>query len=93
MIDYQPTLDRVLARAGDTLSGREPVILRPDGSRHRYTYADPTERVCQPTHAPDDLGGPVAAGRVMERRQVGRRMGGATGAPAWRFPPEPLSTK
>jgi fatty-acyl-CoA synthase len=56
MMDYQLTLDRILDRATDLFPDREIVSVRPDGSRHRYTYADLGDRVNQLANALDDLG-------------------------------------
>ena len=47
MMDVQLTLQEVLERAVDLYPDREIVTAMPDGSRHRYTYADAYERICQ----------------------------------------------
>ena len=56
MMDVQLTLQEVLDRAVDLYPDREVVTKRPDGSVHRYTYADAYERICQLAHALDELG-------------------------------------
>ena len=56
MMDVQLTLQEVLDRAVDLYPDREIVTAQPDGSRHRYTYADAYERISQLAHALDDLG-------------------------------------
>ncbi|MFC6835931.1 long-chain fatty acid--CoA ligase [Halomarina ordinaria] len=55
-MDVQLTLTGILDRAVDLFSDREIVTKRPDGSVHRYTYADAYARTCQLAHALDDLG-------------------------------------
>lgn len=56
MMDVQLTLDNLLDRAVDLFANRELVTKRPDGSKHRYTYADANERIRQLANALDDLG-------------------------------------
>ncbi|WP_440770479.1 long-chain fatty acid--CoA ligase [Natronorubrum sp. DTA28] len=56
MMGVQLTLDRLLERAVDLFPDRELVTKLPDGSTHRYTYADAYERICQLAHALDELG-------------------------------------
>jgi fatty-acyl-CoA synthase len=56
MMDVQLTLQEVIDRAVDLYPDREIVTKRPDGSIHRYTYADAYERICQLAHALDELG-------------------------------------
>ncbi|PCR92786.1 long-chain fatty acid--CoA ligase [Natrinema ejinorense] len=50
------TLDKLLERAVDLFPDRELVTKLPDGSTHRYTYADAGERINQLAGALDDLG-------------------------------------
>ncbi|WP_175480153.1 long-chain fatty acid--CoA ligase [Natrinema salaciae] len=52
----QLTLDKLLDRAIDLFPDRELVTKLPDGSTHRYTYADAGERINRLAHALDDLG-------------------------------------
>ncbi|WP_254762791.1 long-chain fatty acid--CoA ligase [Natrinema marinum] len=52
----QLTLDKMLERAVDLFPDRELVTKLPDGSTHRYTYADAYERINQLAGALDDLG-------------------------------------
>ena len=56
MMDVQLTLREVIDRAVDLYPDREIVTAQPDGSRHRYTYADAYERICQLAGALDELG-------------------------------------
>ena len=56
MMDVQLTLNELLARAVDLFPDREIVTKRPDGTLHRYTYADAYRRMCQLAHALDELG-------------------------------------
>jgi fatty-acyl-CoA synthase len=56
MMDVQLTLNRVLDRATTLYPDREVVTARPDGSRHRYTYADAADRIAKLAGALDDLG-------------------------------------
>ena len=56
MMDYQLTLEKVLDRATSLFPEREIVSVRPDGSKHRYTYDDLGDRVAQLANALDDLG-------------------------------------
>ena len=56
MMDVQLTLQEVIGRAVDLYPDREIVTKQPDGSIHRYTYADAYERMCQLAHAMDELG-------------------------------------
>ncbi len=56
MMDVQLTLDKILGRAVDLFPDREIVTARPDGSRHRYTYAEAADRIAQLAHALDELG-------------------------------------
>jgi len=56
MMDVELTLDTLLDRAVDLFPERELVTKLPDGSTHRYTYADAYERICQLAGALDDLG-------------------------------------
>ncbi|WP_394340701.1 long-chain fatty acid--CoA ligase [Natrarchaeobaculum aegyptiacum] len=51
----QLTLDKLLERAVDLFPERELVTKLPDGSVHRYTYADAYGRICQLAHALDGL--------------------------------------
>ncbi len=55
-MSVQLTLDKLLERAVDLFPDRELVTKLPDGSTHRYTYADAYERICQLAHALDELG-------------------------------------
>jgi len=55
-MDVQLTLQEVIGRAVDLYPDREIVTKQPDGSIHRYTYADAYERMCQLAHAMDELG-------------------------------------
>ncbi|WP_222920397.1 long-chain fatty acid--CoA ligase [Natrinema sp. SYSU A 869] len=50
------TLDKILERAVDLFPDRELVTKLPDGSTHRYTYADAYGRINQLAGALDDLG-------------------------------------
>ncbi|MFC6719276.1 long-chain fatty acid--CoA ligase [Natrialbaceae archaeon GCM10025810] len=52
----QLTLDKLLERAVDLFPDRELVTKLPEGSIHRYTYADAYERICRLAHALDELG-------------------------------------
>jgi len=56
MMDEQLTLEKMLDRAVSLFPDREIVTMRPDGSKHRYTYADAGDRIAQLAHALDDLG-------------------------------------
>jgi fatty-acyl-CoA synthase len=56
MMGAQLTLDTILDRAVDLFPDRELVTKLPDGSVHRYTYADAYDRICQLAGALDDLG-------------------------------------
>ena len=56
MMDVQLTLDTVLARGTRLFPDREIVTKRPDGTKHRYTYADLDRRVRQLANALDELG-------------------------------------
>lgn len=56
MMDSQLTIDKLLQRAENLFPDREIVTKQPDGSVHRYTYADAVERINQLAHALDDLG-------------------------------------
>nr|WP_254822045.1 long-chain fatty acid--CoA ligase [Haloglomus halophilum] len=56
MMDYQLTLEKILDRATSLYPDREIVSVRPDGSKHRYTYAEMGDRVSQLANALDDLG-------------------------------------
>jgi len=56
MMDVQLTLDGMLDRAVNLFPDREIATKRPDGSMHRYTYADAADRIAQLAHALDDLG-------------------------------------
>lgn len=56
MMDAQLTIDKMLDRAVQLFPDREIVTKTPDGSMHRYTYADAGERIAQLAHALDDLG-------------------------------------
>ena len=56
MMDYQLTVDRLLDRGADLFPDREIVSVRPDGSKHRYTYADLEDRVKQLANGLDELG-------------------------------------
>jgi fatty-acyl-CoA synthase len=57
------TLDKLIGRAVDLFGDRELVTKRPDGSVHRYTYADAYGRICRLANALDALG-VSADGRV-----------------------------
>jgi len=56
MQDAPLTLQKLLNRATTLFPDREIVTARPDGSRHRYTYADAADRIAQLAHALDDAG-------------------------------------
>ena len=56
MMDVQLTIDKLIGRAEELFPDREIVTLQPDGSKHRYTYADAADRVAQLGHALDELG-------------------------------------
>jgi fatty-acyl-CoA synthase len=56
MMDYQLTLEKILDRATGLYPDREIVSVRPDGSKHRYTYSEMGDRVAQLANALDDLG-------------------------------------
>jgi len=56
MMDVQLTIDQIIDRANQLFPDREIVTKTPDGSKHRYTYADAYERICQLAHALDELG-------------------------------------
>ena len=56
MMDVQLTLQEIIGRAVDLYPDREIVTKQPDGSLHRYTYADAYERICQLAGALDELG-------------------------------------
>jgi fatty-acyl-CoA synthase len=56
MMDVQLTLDTILDRAVDLFPDRELVTKLPDGSVHRYTYADAHDRICQLAGALDEFG-------------------------------------
>jgi fatty-acyl-CoA synthase len=56
MMDVQLTIDKIIDRANRLFPDREIVTKTPDGSLHRYTYADAYERICQLAHALDELG-------------------------------------
>ena len=53
MMDVDLTLDRILDRAETLYPDREIVTARPDGSRHRYSYADARDRIAQLAHPLD----------------------------------------
>ncbi|MEF8806979.1 long-chain fatty acid--CoA ligase [Natronomonas sp.] len=55
-MDVQLTLDTILDRAVDMFPDRELVTKLPDGSVHRYTYADAHDRICQLAGALDEFG-------------------------------------
>ncbi|WP_336136496.1 long-chain fatty acid--CoA ligase [Natronomonas amylolytica] len=55
-MSVQLTLDNVLERAVDLFPDRELVTKMPDGSVHRYTYADAYDRICQLAGALDEFG-------------------------------------
>ncbi|MFQ5400470.1 MAG: long-chain fatty acid--CoA ligase [Anaerolineae bacterium] len=40
MMDYQLTLDRILEHANRMFPRKQIITMQPDGSMHRYTYAD-----------------------------------------------------
>jgi fatty-acyl-CoA synthase len=56
MMDVQLTVDSILDRAVELFPDREIVTKRPDGSMHRYTYADLDRRVRKLANALDALG-------------------------------------
>ena len=56
MMDSPLTTTRILDRAVDLYADREVVTKQPDGSVHRYTYADWADRVAQLANALDELG-------------------------------------
>ena len=56
MQDAPLTLQKLLNRSTTLYPDREIVTARPDGSRHRYTYANAADRIAQLAHALDDLG-------------------------------------
>lgn len=56
MMDVQLTIDKLIGRAEELFPDREIVTLQPDGSKHRYTYADAADRIAQLGHALDELG-------------------------------------
>jgi fatty-acyl-CoA synthase len=56
MMAEQLTIDKILDRAVGLFPDREIVTMRPDGSKHRYTYADLDDRVAQLAHGLDELG-------------------------------------
>ena len=56
MMDVQLTVDKLLERGVDLFPDREIVTKRPDGSLHRYTYADLDRRVRKLANALDSLG-------------------------------------
>lgn len=56
MMDVQLTIDGILARAEELFADREIVTKLPDGSVHRYTYAEMGARARQLANALDDLG-------------------------------------
>ena len=56
MMDDDLTLRRLLWRAEKLYPDKEIVSRRPDGSRHRYTYADFSDRVAQLGHVLDKFG-------------------------------------
>ena len=56
MMDVQLTVDSILDRAVDLFPDREIVTKRPDGSLHRYTYADLDRRVRTLANALESLG-------------------------------------
>jgi acyl-CoA synthetase (AMP-forming)/AMP-acid ligase II len=45
MMDYQLTMDRILEHANRLFPHKRITTMRPDGSLHRYTYADTYRRV------------------------------------------------
>lgn len=56
MMDSQLTITRILHRAVDLYADREIVTKQPDGSVHRYTYDDWSDRVAQLASGLDELG-------------------------------------
>ncbi|WP_254532995.1 long-chain fatty acid--CoA ligase [Natrinema gelatinilyticum] len=56
MKDYQLTLQVLIERAIDLFDHKEIVSELPDGTTHRYTYADAYERMGRLANALDDLG-------------------------------------
>lgn len=56
MRDYELTITTFLQRAVESFGHKEIVTKRPDGSTHRYTYADAYERICQLANALDEYG-------------------------------------
>jgi fatty-acyl-CoA synthase len=56
MMDVQLTVDAILDRAVELFPDREIVTKRPDGSIHRYTYADLDTRVRKLANALETLG-------------------------------------
>jgi len=55
-MDVQLTIDGILGRAEELFADREIVTKLPDGSVHRYTYAEMGARARQLANALDDLG-------------------------------------
>ena len=56
MMDAQLTLTCLLDRAVTLFPDRELVTATADGTRHRYTYAEAEQRMCQLAHALDEFG-------------------------------------
>ncbi|SEV80476.1 long-chain-fatty-acid--CoA ligase [Natrinema salifodinae] len=56
MNDYELTLQVMLERATDLFDHKEIVSEEPDGTTHRYTYADAYDRMGKLANALDDLG-------------------------------------
>ncbi|WP_418279845.1 long-chain fatty acid--CoA ligase [Halorubrum sp. DTA98] len=56
MRDYELTITTFLQRAVESFGHKEIVTKRPDGSTHRYTYADAYDRICRLANALDDYG-------------------------------------
>ncbi|MEF8777974.1 MAG: long-chain fatty acid--CoA ligase [Natronomonas sp.] len=56
MMDTGLTIDTLLDRATEVYPDREIVSKLPDGSKHRYTYADAGKRIAQLAHGLDELG-------------------------------------
>ncbi|GAA0274058.1 long-chain fatty acid--CoA ligase [Halobacterium noricense] len=55
-MDYDLTLTKTLQRAVTQFPHKEIATKLPDGSYHRYTYADAYDRICQLAHALDEFG-------------------------------------
>lgn len=56
MMDYQLTMDRILEHANRMYPQKRIITMQPDGSFHRYTYADMYRRVKRMANALTKLG-------------------------------------